>query len=134
MTVRIRRVAIALTLAALSIAIVALVALVAETSVVEREKVRTAYEQLRQTCENKSLDEAYLMMTQDYRKRVSLSQFKTEGGPGQMYSLDAMDWIVVHRCQAWSESSGWTVGYIWSFRKEDGVWRCDGHNDTWFVD
>jgi len=110
------------------------VAYVAITSPAERRKVRSAYEQLRQACERNRLDDAYLMMTQDYRKRVSLDEFKIQGGPGDMFSADATDWIVLRRCNVWSESGGLTVGYIWTFKKEDGLWRCDGHGETWYLD
>jgi hypothetical protein len=104
-------------------------------SAVERRKVRAAYEQLRQACEEKRLDDAYLMMTQDYRKRVALDEFKKQGGAGTMFSPDATDcWIASNECSVWSESSGLIGGYIWTFKKEDGLWRCDGHSETWSYD
>jgi len=111
----------------------AVLTLIARRSRIERPKVLAAYEQLRLACEAKHFDEGYLMMTRGYRKRVSLEDFRKDCADA-MLGADETGWVVFGRCKAWSESGPLVVGYIWTFRKEDGVWRCDGHGDRWYVD
>jgi len=37
--------------------------------------------------------------------------------------------------EAWHVSGDdFTLGFIWKFKKEDGVWRCDGHGSNWYID
>lgn len=102
-------------------------------SAIERPKVIAAYEQIQRACEDQRYEEAYRMMTSDYRKRLTLSEFKEDVGDS-MLSPNSSSPIILRQCSVWSESGWLTVGYIWHFRKEQGVWRCDGHGDTWFLD
>ena len=102
-------------------------------SCIERPKVIAAYERLYLACEAERWDEAYGMMTSDYRARISLEEFREDCG-GSMLGADATDWIFLNRCDVWGESGWLTVGHIWTFEKEDGVWRCDGHGSEWYVD
>lgn len=109
------------------------VAAVLMISAIERPKVIASYEQIRQACADQRYEEAYQMMTRSYRKRFRLDQFRQDVGES-MFSPDCTSTIILRQCNVWSESGWLTVGYVWHFRKEQGVWRCDGHGDTWFLD
>jgi hypothetical protein len=109
---------------------------------IESAAVLRAYHAYQRALETGALEEAYSMMTEEYRSRHSLEKFTRNyghhAGPGNVPHDPNASVSSLSRGRAWvyeSEAPGFLElmsGKCYEFRKERGQWRFTGEVEQYY--